>query len=286
MGVGTEIYVTPWFSSSTTWGTFCPEGSYAYGLQCKDHNCAKMKIFCKIVGEQIALINLWQSSVDLTFNDCGGEDLATHYETVHPGKSISNYITGDCEAPLASFLASKAKVVNDPVNWVKVAGRGVYGEPNNSMHVEQFQTQGTTLTSYSRAEFEALWTNSNQVLLRRCKNCIQTHRYVYLKRHDTNGLPPNVDLLNDVKGNWKSYENNTAHQDFDLYSTYDDAIFNKNPWQHVNMDYHNIGFARSSGPYKYVNHQWNVWEQLLRGHQYGQPHIAFYVAMPAGESPV
>jgi len=281
--VSTQTRVTPWFSSSTSSPTFCPHAFYAYGLQCRNHHCGEMRIFCKGVGEQIALINLWQSSADLTFNDCGGADLATHYETVHPDKSISNYINGDCAAPTTSFLSEKANLYkDDSVNWVKVAGKGSFAEPDNPKHVEQFH--GSTLTSYSREDFEALWANSNQILLRICKNCAHTHQFVYLKRHDTDGLPSNVDLLNDVKSNWFQYENNYVHEDFDLYSTYDDAIQGKYAWQKINSDYGGFGFARDSGPYVFVYNQWNVWETPLHGQWYGQTQVAFYVAMPASVS--
>merc|ERR1711862_395448 len=98
-------------------------------------------------------------------------------------------------------------------------------------------------TSMSRADFEQLWANSNKVLLRRCKSCSSTHRYIYFKRHD-DILPPNVDFLNDVKDHWYQYENNIAGVDFDLYSSYDDAIQGKDAWLSINSDYHNIGCCR------------------------------------------
>merc|ERR1719232_2422418 len=101
----------------------------------------------------------------------------------------------------------------------------------------------------TRNEFEDLWAISQKILLRRCKYCTQTHQYVYYKRYDDeNGLPDNVDILKDVKENWKEYENNNVHEDFDLFSTYDDALQNKHAWETVNSNYYNIGFARDSGP--------------------------------------
>merc|ERR1711862_18765 len=122
---------------------------------------------------------------------------------------------------------------------------------------------------------------SNQILMRRCKFCNGSHRYAYLKRHDEDGLPPNVDLLKMVKDNWKQYENNTKHEDFDIYSSYYDAVEGKYPWLSINSDYYNIGFARDSGPDGYVYNQWNVWETPLHNKHYGQRSVAFYVAIPA-----
>merc|ERR1719273_1103490 len=137
-----------------------------------------------------------------------------------------------------------------------------------------------THTSMSREDFQAVWAKSNQILMRQCKFCTGTHRYVYLKRYDDNGLPSNVDLINMVKDNWSQHANNTVHENFDIFSSYDDALQEKNPWQSVNSNYYNIGFARDSGPDAYVYNQWNVWETPLHNKHYGQRTIAFYVAMP------
>jgi len=224
------------------------------------------------------LLNLWHSSADLTFNNCSGLDLAAEYVATH-GTSISHRITGECATMEESFLAGEGYAVQESVEWVKVAGKGSYAEPENEKHTEQF-LDGTH-TSYSREDFEELWKKSNQILMRLCKYCTGTHRYAFLKRYDNNGLPPNVDLLNTVKGNWKQYENNTAHVDFEIFSTYDDALQDKEPWSFVNSDYLNIGFPRASGPGGEVWYQWNVWEKpLTRRGELGQTSVAFYVAIP------
>lgn len=231
------------------------------------------------------LINLWQASANLIFDDCDGQDLATKYSNVHPGSSISHRITGQCDGQVEeSFLAKEGytTVQDQSVRWVKVAGKGSYAEPENEKHTEQFLS-GSPHTSYSRADFEELWaTSPNQILLRVCKYCTQSHRYVYLKRYDdaTQGLPANVDLLKMVKDNWKQYENNRAQINFKLFSSYDNALQDKDPWSSINSDYHNIGFPRDCGPFEYVNNQWNVWETPLHNRHYGQSSVAFYVEVP------
>jgi hypothetical protein len=228
--------------------------------------------------EDSGLLNLWHASANLTFNDCGGLGLAAEYAATH-GTSISDRITGDCTPTVESFLAKEGYAAQDPVEWVKVAGKGSYAEPDNAKHTEQF-LDGNPHTSYSRKDFEDLWANSNQILMRHCKFCTSTHRYIYLKRYDDSGLPSNVDLLKMVKDNWKESENNKLNENFNLFSSYDDALQDKDKWISVNFDYHNMGFARDSGPYEYVFNQWNVWENPLQGRHYGQSSVAFYVAMP------
>jgi len=275
--------ITDWISSdasSSSQQVFCPEGYFAHALQCKGHRCERLRMYCKMVKREILRIR--QSSTDFTLNDCGGVDLATHYKTVHGGQSISNHVGGDCQTKTADFLHKNAQIELDNIQWIKVAGKGLYAEPENPTHTEL--SQDRTRSSMNRAAFEELWSQSNQVLLRRCKWCTETHRYIYLKRHDTNELlPPNVDLLNDVKENWKQYENNIVHIDFDLYSTYDDAIESKGEWNSVNSDY-NVGFPRDSGPNGFVYNQWNIWENPLQG-KHGQKHVAFYVALNTSSIP-
>jgi len=223
------------------------------------------------------LLYLWHASANLTFTDCGGLDLAAEYQATHSA-SISDRITGDCAAVEEAFTAAESFVKESAVEWVKVAGKGSLAESDDPKMTEQF-LDGTH-TSYSRADFEELWANSNKVLMRQCKYCASTHRYVYIKRYDANGLPPNVDFLNDVKDNWKQYENSTVNVDFDIFSTYDDALQEKEPWLSVNSDYYNVGFPRDSGPDVFVYNQWNVWETPVHNKHYGQSSVAFYVAMP------
>jgi hypothetical protein len=137
----------------------------------------------------------------------------------------------------------------------------------------------------SRADFEKVWaTSADQILMRLCLHCTKTHRYAYLKRYDENGLPPNVDILDMVKENWKQYENNIAQEDFKLFSTYDDALQDKNHWLSISTNSNGYGFPRSSGPDGNVYDQWNAWgEPVLKNKRkkaYGQSDVAFYVAVP------
>ena len=56
---------------------------------------------------------------------------------------------------------------------------------------------------------------------------------------------------------WSSKPKNTMHEDFDIYSTIDDAIQQKNPWTFCNYDDPNIGFARDCGPTSFTAYNWN-----------------------------
>jgi len=246
---------------------------------CKDVEAANTWSFAP--DEVTGLLTVWQSAVDLKYNDCGDLDLAAHYLATH-NTTISHRITGECAAQEESFLASKGYAAQK-VKWVKIAGKGIYAEPDNEEHTEQIKDG--THTSMSRADFEKVWaTSADQILMRLCLHCTKTHRYAYLKRYDENGLPPNVDILDMIKENWKQYENNIAQEDFKLFSTYDDALQDKNHWLSISTNSNGYGFPRSSGPDGNVYDQWNAWgEPVLKNKRkkaYGQSDVAFYVAVP------
>merc|ERR1719297_128015 len=149
----------------------------------------------------------------LDFNDCDGNDLATHYEAIH-SRTISNPVKDGCSRVEKDFIKEKGYTKqNIPVEWVLVAGKGAYGDTSLS---EQIFDGDTRHSSMTREEFEELWDRSEKILLRQCRDCSPLHKAIYYKRYDENGLPPNVDILYDVKEHWQEYENNKWHEDFQL----------------------------------------------------------------------
>jgi len=231
---------------------------------------------------QTGLLTIEHDNANISFNDCNGKGLAEHYQEVH-STSISDRID-DCSNFDSSIISTHGFKKEDRVKWIKVAGKGQYAEPNNPKFTEQLNNG--ELTSMSRADFEDLWAkSSDQLLLRECKFCSPLHKFIYYKRYDTNGLPPNVDLLYDVKEHWSSYENSMWGTDWNLFSTVSDALQDKEAWEVVNFDYKDssnnyIGFPRDSSPYDtYIHNQYNVWDTPVWNHLKGQQHVAFYVGL-------
>jgi hypothetical protein len=99
--------------------------------ECKDVEATNTWSFAP--DEETGLLNLWQSAVDLVYNDCGGLDLAAEYLSTH-NTTISHRITGECSTTNESFLKNKGYAKQKPVQWVKVAGKGSYSEPGNVKH--------------------------------------------------------------------------------------------------------------------------------------------------------
>jgi len=215
----------------------------------------------------------------IEFGDCDGKDLVTHYETVQ-GKASSNPVKGGCAEVESSFVSGKGIAKMQNVKWVQVAGKGAHSNPSFQLQVHDGQTSHSSMT---REEFGELWEKSNKVLLRRCDTCNPLHRQIYYKRHGNTTLPSNVDIIHDFKEHWVTYENNVWKDDFDLYSSYSNAINDKNPWKVVDMDSSEpMGCCAGSGPIVASENQWNIWEtpRSEGGNKYGQRNIGLYVAMP------
>jgi hypothetical protein len=79
--------------------------------------------------------------------------------------------------------------------------------------------------------------------------------------------------------NWFS-SNNMLNKDFELYSTYSDAIQGTNKWSFCNYDDAGVGFPRDCGPTGFVGGQWN---SKRRG---GQKHWAIYIDTSDGVATV
>merc|ERR1712157_431536 len=217
----------------------------------------------------------------IQFGDCDGKDLATHYESVH-SKISTNPVKGGCADVESRFLLGKGYAKQQDVKWIQVAGKGAHSDPTFSLQVHDGQTSHSSMT---REEFKELWEKSTKVLLRRCDTCNPLHRQIYYKRHDEGELPSNVDILHDFKEHWTAYENNVWQEDFDLYSSYSNAIKDKHAWKAVDMNSTaGIGCCGNSGPISASENQWNVWDTPLSegGNKYGQRNIGLYVAMSTG----
>jgi hypothetical protein len=214
----------------------------------------------------------------IEFGDCDGKDLVTHYETVH-SKASSNPVKGGCAEVESSFISVKGYTKQQNVKWVKVAGKGAHYDPSFQLQVHDGQTSHSSMT---REEFGELYEKSNKVLLRRCDTCDPLHRQIYYKRHG-DALPSNVDIIHDFKEHWVTYENNVWKEDFELYSSYSNAINDKSAWEVVDMNSTEpMGCCAGSGPISASENQWNIWETARSegGNKYGQRNIGLYVAMP------
>jgi len=228
------------------------------------------------------LLSLSLSSANIVFNNCNGQGLAAHYEAFHNGNSISDRIS-DCsnfQSQIESNHGLK-KALN--LKWVKVAGKGNYADP--SLTEQGVTNEGVQLSSMTREEFENVWAQSSlQILARKCQFCNEMGKLMFYKRYDTNGLPANVDILHDVKNEFKQYENSMMGSNWNLFSSLDDALLEKEPWLHfedLNRNWKGFpGLRSGQHPNTRIHHIYNTWDS-----KHGQKDVAFYVAVPLDEPP-
>jgi len=144
-----------------------------------------------------------------------------------------------------------------PDPWYPAAGRG-----------RGFSSIG----SVTEAEFREKWALSQTKILRRlCVNCARSHKEIYYRRFDSDGmLPDGFNLLDTVKNNWFSSQHNRFNVNFALYSTYEDALSDSNRWRYCNFNDRTVGFPRDCGPIGKVGGNWNSWINNVRN-------VAFHI---------
>eukprot|EP00566_Odontella_aurita_P011052 CAMPEP_0113534198 /NCGR_PEP_ID=MMETSP0015_2-20120614/5032_1 /TAXON_ID=2838 /ORGANISM="Odontella" /LENGTH=404 /DNA_ID=CAMNT_0000433345 /DNA_START=71 /DNA_END=1285 /DNA_ORIENTATION=- /assembly_acc=CAM_ASM_000160 len=127
---------------------------------------------------------------------------------------------------------------------------------------------GWGATQYDGVFDEALLSGlaGNKIIRRSCNGCVATHEEIYYKRKTSTP----ADMATILKQDWKS-AGNTLGSDFDLYSTYQDALDGVNPWLFCDYD-GGTGFPGNCGPTGSVEGQWNMFDP--RG---GQNEVAFAV---------
>jgi len=112
------------------------------------------------------------------------------------------------------------------------------------------------------------------IIRRVCDECVDSHIDIYYKRFTP--VPSDMNFLNLFMNAWND-KNNKLGIDFNLYSTYEDAVAgvakDPNAWKVCNFNYGNIGFPRDCGPHGYVGNQWNSYRI---GGGYANTHAFYY----------
>ena len=98
--------------------------------------------------------------------------------------------------------------------------------------------------------------SANGIIRRECLDCSsKLHKVIYYRRYTPRGSLNIFDLLS---SNWVD-TNNKRGQDFDIFSTYQDALSRTNAWKFCNYNSQKIGFPGSCGPSGQIGGQWNSW---------------------------
>jgi len=204
--------------------------------------------------------------VDINFNACRARinnNLERFYERLRDEGRVTHAmydkfretVVGDhqCSSAIQDLLFDKGLKYQAPEyeGWTMLYGRG------------------SMISSQSNPE---LWTSidAGSYIRRICESCSSTHKDIIYKRQSSSEINFRQLFLK----NWFSHPDggtNIRGNDFQLFSNFDDAQHDRNPWKFCNYNGQGVGFPRDCGPTGFVRNQWN---SMNRG---GQTDFAYYL---------
>mmetsp|Transcript_18236 Transcript_18236/g.30254 ORF Transcript_18236/g.30254 Transcript_18236/m.30254 type:complete len:559 (+) Transcript_18236:54-1730(+) len=241
---------------------------------CRKVEVVNEKYSLKYHGSQITIE---QENAEVTYSDCGENFKEYHYETAMEDKAteIDKHFVESCDDMQTEFLNDIFLIpgtttqfdVPLTTEWVQVAGKGTSYYPTKTHNV-------TIRDEEFREHFEA---SPNGIVYRHCPLCRESHQDIYYRRLTDVPSSEDFNFINLFMNNWIS-ANNTIHVDFDLFSTYEDAIALQNKWTHCNYDSENVGFPRDCGPTALLSCQWNSYTRRTCGPlEYRTDNHGFYI---------
>ena len=117
-------------------------------------------------------------------------------------------------------------------------------------------TPGQRPSPEDLAQFDGAVRVAGQ-FVRTCPDCIDSHKTIVYRR--LSELPETESFGALILDTWSS-ENNVLGEDFELYSSVQDAKKQVNQWTFCNYDDAGIGFPRDCGPMGKVDMQWNSFQ--------------------------
>jgi hypothetical protein len=177
--------------------------------------------------------------------------------------ALNTKLVGDddnmCQFAMNKHMADKGFAVGHQSGWTQLAGR------------EALDMESPLGQSAFKLLFDA---SSSKILQRICPYCYVSHRNIFYKRVTL--VPQDFDLLGTLLYSNEAMVGNTWGVDFEMYSTYDDALEGVNAWMCPNGVYKDeAGFPGDCSPTgeerKYQNSLYN------HGHWGGQMDTAWYV---------
>ena len=182
---------------------------------------------------------------------CDGDLLEDYAGTPEQKAGLEKKLVGACDTD--KFLnhyfyqPGSASVWNEPdtTKWKKMMGQGLNYIPFRDPDV----------AVRNAAFMEVFNTSPNKIVLRLCPNCMPSHQFIYYKR--LTPVPSSLNLMDLLMNNWFD-TNNVLHTDFELYSTYEEALAGDGgEWQFCNYNDATVGFPRDCGVTKKTNCQWS-----------------------------
>merc|ERR1712232_177533 len=193
--------------------------------------------------------------IEIDFNSCQGKnnrnnDLAAYVRRlVDEGKitadqryALSEYLVENNNCPMATSYHMESKHglttgYDAGDQWELISGKDAFDYNNVG--------NGLFATLYEEAP--------HKIFYRVCATCAESHKHIYYKR--LTEPPEGYDLFNALKNSF-SNQNNVMGVDFNLYSTFEDAINDTNQWTHCTHHNH-VGMPSECGPTERTFDQWS-----------------------------
>jgi hypothetical protein len=177
---------------------------------------------------------------EVSYSRCDTQ-IVSHYKSMANEKEVeelvSHHIVDDCFDANVDFINSMFYVPGsspelvDTSKWAIVVGEGEMYHP-----------------PIGDTAFRALiGESSNQIIYRKCLQCDNIYQNIYYKR--LTSLPPaeEHEFLDLFMSNWYESPSNKLGVDFNLFSTYEDALAGTNAWVFCSYDEEGIGFPGNCG---------------------------------------
>jgi len=225
-----------------------------------------------------------QNGAQVSVSTCPTNNLAKYYEENNIGtadevaKLTRHHLVGACDATVtlnSRFFVPDSQALAmytepDATKWKKVAGQGLLFSPIKDYDMDAREKDFRNL----------LAANPGAILYRKCPSCKISHRDIYYVRLTPYPAEGTVNLLDMFLNNWKS-NGNRLGTDFELYSTYEEAVARAGgEWTSCNYDHGNRGFPNECGPTGQVYCQWNTYKgNPCTWDEYNSRSHAFFVEL-------
>jgi len=226
------------------------------------------------------------TKVEVDFNACQGKNgrnndlYAYHWRLYEEGKvdrfqfgTVGRTLTDDhrCEYAREAELAKKGLQYGysfDQGNWTQVAGNAGMSTGKPALGENAF-----------KSTYEL---SSNKIIHRTCGDCESPeHKHVYHRRFTA--VPDGLNLLDHLmNGKNNAGRSSVWNVDFQLYSTYEDAVNDENRWQCPNNSF-NYGATFDGECSPSGARRRNQWLQFSNPHGSPVRNVGIYIDTPTGE---
>jgi len=212
------------------------------------------------------------SSIEIEFNSCQGfantnNDLAAYVQrltrenhmTSEQRHHLYNYIVGKnrCDQVRKHYTEDKYGLTlgyNPGDQWTMIVGRDTF-----------------SYNAITSSLFRVLYDEAPlKIIYRICPKCDGPWQKVYYRRV-AEEIPADYDLFHALKSNWVANPNEQNNIHYNLYSTFQDAVDQTNPWTKI-VHGGNKGMPGDSGPNESKHNQWT---NFNRG--WGREDVAMYI---------